>query len=248
MKKIFLPLLCIAFASSFSYGKSPRVDSLAVYILQKSNINLLNLQSCIYTAEVSYDVWGEEVGMIKHSYTDKIYMKFPNKLFLNSLGDKGHRSILYNGKNLSYYSFVNNSYAETSAPATVLETMDTINKTFGIEFPGADFFYPSFEEDILNTGSNLTYLGITRIGDKDCFHIAGKNENTSFQFWIANDELFLPVKMCITYLSEKDQPQYEAIYDNWEINPVCVDSMFEFTPPPGATKVKLSPTVVSKNK
>ncbi len=240
MKRFLFSVLCLSLLGSFAYGKNPRIDSLALYLLTESNIRLQNIQSCRFTAEISYDVWGDDVGLIKHSSLDKIYMKFPDKMYINAIGDKGHKALWYNGNILSYYSFINNQYAQTSAPNSILETIDTLSKALGIEFPAADFFYPTFVSDILNTGCNLIYLGIAKVGERDCFHIAGKSETASFQFWIANDETLLPVKMAIVYTSEKHQPQYEAVFNNWELEGNYPDAMFDFNPPPTADKIKFA--------
>ncbi len=238
MKRNVFALLLFFLSISFTYAKSPRIDSVAVYLLSESSNRLLSVQSCQFNANIVYDVWADDLGMVAHSSWEKVYMKFTDKMFISTIGDKGHRNLWYNGKNLNYYSFLNHQYATTPAPKTILQTMDTISKSIGIEFPAADFFYPSFVEDILTTGSNLIYLGITKVGSQDCFHIAGKSETASFQFWIANDESLLPVKMSIIYTSEKNQPRYEAIYSNWELNHDYSDAMFEFAVPPTATKVK----------
>lgn len=149
--------------------------------------------------------------------------------------------IYYTTANLNYYSFDNNTYAVTAAPKSVIETIDEASKKFGIEFPAADFFYESFLEDLKSEKGNLIYLGKTIIDDKECYHIAGTDKNKSFQFWIGNDDYFLPIKMVIVYTNDNDKPQYEAVYKDWIINPDFSDYMFEFSPPPKATKVKLLP-------
>ena len=51
--------------------------------------------------------------------------------------------------------------------------IDTVNKMYGIDFPAADFFYPSFVDDLLAESKTLMYLGMTKVDGKDCYHIAG---------------------------------------------------------------------------
>jgi len=94
---------------------------------------------------------------------------------------------------------------------------------------------------LLSEQGNLVFLGKTIVDGRECFHIAGSDKTKSFQFWIGSDDLFLPVKLVIIYTTDKDKPQYEAIYKDWTINTDYPDSMFEFTTPPKATKVKLAP-------
>lgn len=227
-------------------SQTQRIDSAAVFILNKTTESLQYIKSCSFKAILTYDISNESLGLIKHSVNEKVSIKFPDKLKITSSGDKGNRSLWYNGKKLSYYSLDNNTYADTPAPKSVIETIDEASKKFGIEFPAADFFYESFLEDLRSEQGNLIYLGKTIIDDKECYHIAGTDKNKSFQFWIGNDDYFLPLKMVIVYTTDKDKPQYEAVYKDWIINSDFTDYMFEFTPPPNASKVKILPREIKK--
>lgn len=222
-------------------AQTQRIDSAAVFILSRTTESIQNIKSCSFKAVMTYDIFNESLGLIKHSINEKVSIKFPDKMKVTSSGDKGNRSLWYNGKTLNYYSFDNNTYASTAAPKSVIETIDETSKKYGIEFPAADFFYESFLEDLKSEQGTLMYLGKTIVDDRECFHIAGKDKTKSFQFWIANDDYFLPVKMVIVYSSDKDKPQYEAVYKDWIINSDFPDAMFEFTPPPKASKIKLLP-------
>lgn len=222
-----------------TYGQTQRIDSTAVYLLKRSNQSLQDIKSCSFITATTYDVPNENLGLVKHSVTDKVSIKFPDKMKVTSTGDKGNRALLYSEKKLTYYSFDNNTYAATVAPGSVIETIDEVSNKFGIEFPAADFFYPSFLDDIQAGGGSLIFLGKTIVDGRECFHIAGSDKTKSYQFWIGNDDLFLPVKMVIIYTTDKDKPQYEAIYKDWVVNADLPDSMFDFITPPKATKVKL---------
>lgn len=228
------------------YGQSQRVDSTAVYLLQRTAETFQDIKSCSFIAVTTYDVPNENLGLIKHAVSDRVSIKFPDRIKVSSTGDRGNRSLFYNGKTLNYYSSDTNSYANTKAPGSVIETIDEASKKFGIEFPGADFFYPTFLQDLIMDKGNLIFLGKTIADGRECFHIAGSDKTKSFQFWIGSDDLFLPVKMVIVYSSDNDKPQYEAIYKDWRINEDYPDSMFEFLAPPKAAKVKIVPREASK--
>ncbi|MBF4506409.1 DUF2092 domain-containing protein [Flavobacterium sp. JLP] len=246
MSKKFLFLIGLLIITITAKGQTQRIDSTAVFILNRTTESLQYIKSCSFKSTLTYDVFNESLGLIKHSVNEKVSIKFPDKMKIISSGDKGNRSLWYNGKTLSYYSFDNNTYADTPAPKSVIETIDETSKKFGIEFPAADFFYESFLDDLRSEQGNLIYLGKTIIDDKECYHIAGTDKNKSFQFWISNDDFFLPLKMVIIYTSDKDKPQYEAVYKDWIINPDFPDYMFEFIAPPKASKVKILPREIKK--
>lgn len=227
-------------------GQTQRIDSTAVFLLHKTSETLQDITSCSFTAVTTYDVFNEHLGLIKHALNEKVTMKFPDKMKVVSSGDKGNKGLWYNGKTLNYYSFDNNTYANTAAPGSIIETIDQTSKKFGIEFPGADFFYPDFLQDLFAEQGNLIFLGKTIVDGRECFHIAGSDKTKSFQFWIGNDDLFLPVKLVIIYTNDKEKPQYEAIYKDWIVNTDYPNTMFEFLTPPKATKVKLAPRETTK--
>lgn len=241
MTKKFLFLMGFVIITITAKSQTQRIDSTAVYLLNRTSETLQDIKSCSFTAVTTYDVPNESLGLVKHAITDKVAIKFPDRMKVTSTGDKGNRGLWYSGKKLNYYSLDNNTYGFVTAPASVIETIDEVSKKFGIEFPAADFFYPTFLQDLTSEQGNLMFLGRTIVDGRECFHIAGSDKTKSFQFWIANDDLFLPVKMVIVYTSDKDKPQYEALYKDWTINSDYPDSMFEFATPPKATKVKLVP-------
>jgi hypothetical protein len=228
-----------------SMAQAPKIDTVAVSILDRMSAMIGDLSSCSVLVHSNYDIGSKDLGLVKHSDEQQLFMQGPDKLLVRSDGDKGSREFYYDGQTLSYYSLAKNHYGQTPAPPTTVEMIDTIHKRYGIEFPVADFFYPGFVDDILAESKNLAFLGLTKVDGKECFHIAGTASDKTFQFWIANDAYYLPVKMVIVYTGKDMSPQYEAVLSNWQINPSLPESLFEFTPPPGAKKIKLMP---SKNK
>ena len=243
MKKIFFgsSFITLLLVNSGLQAQVSRIDTIAVLILQRMSATLTDLHTCSFTVNTSYDLESDELGLVTHSGEERVYMHKPDKLMVAADGDNGRRAFWYNGKTLSYYAYDKNLYAQIAAPPTILQTVDAVNKTYGVEFPAADFFYPSFVDDILDTAFNLVYLGMTDIEGKPCFHIAGTTADMSFQFWIHNDEFFLPAKLGIVYTDKEGTPQYRSIYSDWKLNPELPMSMFEFNAPPKAGKLKLLP-------
>jgi len=99
---------------------------------------------------------------------------------------------------------------------------------------------------VLPFGRPLVYLGLTKVDNKDCYHIAGTTADKTFQFWIADDAFTLPLKMVIVYTDKEMHPQYEATLSDWQINPSLPDALFTFAVPHRARKVKLMPLTVKK--
>jgi hypothetical protein len=223
-----------------------RIDTVAVAILDKMSAVIGELGSASVTIKSNYDVTSKELGLIKHSDEEHLFLHGPNKLLVKSDGDRGSRDLYYDGKTLSYYSMDRNQYGQIEAPASLVDMIDSVSRRYGIEFPAADFLYPTFVDDILAESKELVYLGMTTIDGKECYHIAGMGADKSFQFWISNDAFTLPVKMVIIYTSKPMNPQYEAVLSEWQVNPTLPDAMFDFSIPHKAQKVKLMPLTAKK--
>ena len=241
MYKKFLFVLFTGILTVHLQAQTRRIDTVAVSILDKMSAVIGDLSSCSVTIRSSYDVSSRELGLVKHSDEQELFLRGSGKMLLRSEGDKGSRYFLFNGKNLSYYSLDRNQYSQIETPASLIEMIDTVNKLYGIEFPIADFFYPSFVDDILAESKNLMYLGLTQIDGKECFHIAGTAADKTFQFWVSNDAWYLPMKIVIVYTNKEMNPQYEAVLSNWQVNPNLPDAIFQFTPPVRSKQVRMVP-------
>jgi hypothetical protein len=239
-KKLSL-IIFICVVVTQANAQSHKIDTVAVSILDKMSTVIGELSSCSVTIKANYDVNSKELGLVKHSDDQQLYLHGPNKLLVRSDGDKGTRYFSYNGKTLTHYSLDKNQYSQVQAPASIMDMIDSVNKIYGIDFPVADFFYPTFVDDILAESKNLTFLGITKVNDKDCFHIAGTAKDKTFQFWISDDAFYLPLKVVIIYTGKENNPQYEAVLSNWQVNPDLPDALFEFNAPPKAKKIKMIP-------
>jgi hypothetical protein len=198
-----------------------------------------DLSSCSYTLHSSNDQIDVELGLVKHFTTHQVYMVGPDKMLVDSHGNKGHQGFWYNGKQLAYYSYSENNFAVMDAPSNIISTIDSVNKSYGVEFPAADFFYPSFTDDLIENNDEIIFVGKSTVNDKDCFHIIAKNSVMSVQVWISDDALFLPMKMVIVDYDISPNAQYEATFSNWQINTEYPNAMFEFTPPLNANQLKL---------
>lgn len=223
-----------------------RIDTVAVAILDRMSKVIGELSSASVTIKANYDITSKDLGLIKHSDVEQLFLHGPDKLLVMTDGDRGSHDFYFDGNKLSYYSHDKNQYGQIDASMNIVEMIDTVNKLYGIEFPAADFLYPTFVDDILNDSKELVYLGLTKVDGKDCYHIAGKAQDKTFQFWVCDDAFSLPMKMVIVYTNREMNPQYEATLTDWKVNPNLPDALFDFSIPHKATRVKLVPMSAKK--
>jgi hypothetical protein len=112
---------------------------------------------------------------------------------------------------------------------------------YGIDFPAADFFYPTFVDDLLDFFPDVQFMGKVKINGVPAYHILATNDQLTLQIWLADDGITMPLKYVMTYRSLKDCPQYEATFSQWQLNPDLPEAIFQFIPPPGARQVAVAP-------
>ncbi len=242
MKNLLVGLIILA-ASAGTTAQSFQKDTSAIIILDRMSDLIGDLKSCSFTLNTSEDIIDVGLGLVKHFGVQQVYMVGPDKMMIHSNGKKGHRGLWYNGDSLVYYSFTENNFAIIETPPTILEMINQVNTDYGIEFPAADFFYSTFTDDLIERMDDIILAGRVVVEGTNCYHIIAKNEEMGAQFWISDDEWFLPVKMVIVYYDESPNAQYEATFSDWKVNPDLPNAMFNFSPPPKARKIR----ILSKN-
>ena len=238
MKKL---LVCLLFLGLFTTARSQEksYDTLAIVILDHMSAILGDLHSCRFSLAAESDLADPGLGVVTNHETSDISFDGPDKMQMHIMGDKGHRGYWYNGKTLTWFSFTENNYVVIGVPGSTVAMIDSVNDTYGIDFPAADFFYPTFTDDLIDQCDYIAYQGKTRLNDRNCFQIVATSKDFTAQFWISDEVMFLPIKMVITYKGKAAIQRYEASFSNWQINPDLPSAMFEFALPPGANQVAI---------
>jgi hypothetical protein len=240
VRRMLLGFLLLALTMGAG-AQGPGNDPAALQILDHMSAVIGELRSCSFTLNVSRDTNDPDLGLVTQSGVNEVYMLGPNKMLVNSRSDGDHRGYWYDGKTVTYYSYDENNYAAVTAPATILQTIDAISRDYGVDFPAADFFYPTFTDDLIDNSDRIVFLGKKYLEGKDCFHILATGKTMGVQLWIADDSLNLPVKVSIVYYDQKNAPRYEATFSNWQINPELPAAIFDFVPPQTAARITLVP-------
>jgi hypothetical protein len=236
---VFGLVACLISLSGNAQVKNP--DVIAVGILDRMSDVVGELSSVGFTLKTRVDEQNQDLGLVTNFAINQVYFNGPSQMLIRTDGTKGKQGYWYNGQQLAYYSFNENNYVIIETPETTIEMIAEVNDRYGVDFPAADFFNPTFTDDILQNFDEVSFAGLQKIEGKDCFYIIVRRKDMSVQLWLANDAYMLPVKMIIMYLSSSEPKQYEASFSDWEINPFLPDVMFNFQPPPMAREILIKP-------
>jgi len=234
-------LLTFVFILTFvvAFPQNPSYDTLAIVILDHMSAIIGDINACHFKLNTETDMADPELGTMTSHEASDVWFSGPDKMLMESLGDKGHRAYWYNGKSLTWYSFTENNFIVIPAPSQTMAMIDSVNDTYGIDFPASDFFYPTFTDDLISHSDIITYQGKATVDGQSCFQIVARNKDVTVQLWISDKVMFLPVKMVMTYHEKSPYHRYEATFSDWQLNPGLPDAMFEFAIPAGAHEISI---------
>lgn len=240
MKKM---LACLFFLLIFlpGFSQEKHYDTTAIVILDHMSAIIGDMNSCSFTQKIESDIQDPDLGWMTKHDVHNVWLSGPDKLLVESFGDKGHRGLWYNGQTLTWYSFKENNYVVIDVPGRTVDMIDSVYEVYGIEFPAADFFNPTLSDDLIELADNINFRGRTMVDGRSCFLIVAENKEMVVQLWISDEVEFLPVKMVIQYSQRPNEKRYEATFEDWQINPNLPSALFEFAVPPDARQISILP-------
>src|SRR5512133_1102776 len=133
MKKLLLCLFFLGLVIS-SRSQEKSYDTMAIVVLDHMSAIIGDLGSCRFTLDVESDVSDPILGTVTKHNVSNVWLSGPDKLLIESRGDKGHRGFWYNGQTLTWYSFSENNYVVIPVPNRTIAMIDSVNDTYGIDF------------------------------------------------------------------------------------------------------------------
>jgi hypothetical protein len=163
----------------------------------------------------------------------------PNRIYVEAKGDVANRKVWYDGKQLAVYSPAEKVYGITDAPDSIDDTLDFVSEKFGMSVPLADLLYSNIYESVMPGLKSGQYLGISKVGNVDCHHLAFEGKSADLQVWIQRDGTPVVRKIVIANNQAASHPRYTATVTTWNLIPKHFPDQFTFTPPKGAEKIEM---------
>lgn len=197
-----------------------------------------NLNSFSYTLDVEKSELQQDSTWVSEFFEYDVYIEGPNKLYVYSESNEFLKGYWFDGSRLTYYSYSENAYDTISVKGNVIEAIDFVHENFGIDFPAADFLYPSLTDDIMTNYDNGYFVREEEIADNRCSLIEISNANQFISVWV-EVESNLPIRFEI--YSDGNKKRYAANFSNWRQDPRLSKRIFNFSPPSDAEKIDLKP-------
>jgi len=237
-KQITLFVLSILPYAMMAQNEEKEIDLDAVILFDQMGEAIGELSSVSYHLSTIKEVLNAD-KTIDTAYNEcDVKMVGPNKMSVKQHSKDKHSAYYYNGEVITYYSFKENNYITVDAPNNIIDMIDFMSEKFSMKFPAADFFYPTFTDDILENFDAITYVGLDLLGGEECNLVKIENENLSVKIWISAEAHTLPKQFEITYKKE-DNTKFKGTFSDWQLNPELHSDIFQFTPPVSARLISV---------
>jgi hypothetical protein len=151
--------------------------------------------------------------------------------------DGTRRRVWYKKGNLAIYEDGENVFGTLTTPDNIDDTLDYVEEKGFVRVPVSDLLYSDLSYLETRADSGIL-VGESRVEGVVCNHLAFRNEVVDWQLWIEKGSKPLFRKFLITYNEQPGQPQFAAVLDRWNFSPKLPDSLFLFSPPEGAEKIR----------
>ena len=247
---LFLGLLAMSLASPGAHAQAPApagappaataVDPASVQALKDMGAYLQTLKRFAVSTEVTGERVLADGQKLQHTATANLEVVRPNKLRAVMKSSRSDRELVYDGKTVTLYTPAQKYYSTVEFSGSLGDLINRLEERYGVQIPLSDLFVwgtPAAQldkfESALNAGQDI-------VSGEICDHYAFRQAAIDWQIWIATGAKPLPRKIVITNRGDEARPE-SATKISWSLKPAFTDSVFNFTPPKGSTKIEVLP-------
>jgi len=189
-----------------------------------------------------YDAVQASGQKIEFGEVRKVTVSRPNRLRIEVEQSNGNKHLaLFDGRDITVSSMPQNVYAQISRPGDIDGAIRYFINDLNMRLPLAVLLVSRLPDELGRRVQSLDYVERTTILGTPSHHLAGRTETVDFQVWVAEGDQPLPQRVVLTYKDAEGQPQFRALFSDWNLSPTVTDSMFAFTPLEEAKKIAFLP-------
>jgi hypothetical protein len=166
----------------------------------------------------------------------------PNRLQISVSSASRNLQFFFNGQTVSLYTPQQNYYGSWQAPATIDAMLDRAIARYGVSFPATDLIRQNPYSVMMKNVKSGTYVGHALIRGAYCHHLSFRQQDLDWEIWIEDSKTPYPRRLAIHDRAVEGTPTVAITLSGWNDAPDMTDEHFTFTPPPGATKIKVAQT------
>jgi hypothetical protein len=215
-------------------------ESRPLQVLREMSSYLDKLAAFQIDSVETHDDLQESGERVQLSNERRLFITKPNMVRAYTQGDGVDRQFWYDGKQVTIYSKLLNTYATVPAPNTLPEMVMSMTGDYGLPFPLADVLYADLFYALSSDLITADYVGRHKVGAVECDHLAFSQETIDWQIWVEKSGTPVPRKIQITYKLEPGAPVYTMEVANWSQITEKPDA-YRFVIPKDAIEIEMEP-------
>jgi hypothetical protein len=216
---------------------APAVAPEADRLLKAVGAYIGSAEAFTVSAEVIFDHVLPSGQKLQFAAAEEIVLQRPGRLYVEWNGDLGARQFWYDGKSVTLYDPATPFYASAPAPPEIDAMLAQLAPKLDFAPPLADFLYRDPYKMLREKIQYGFDLGQNDVNGKTCRTLAFVEQDIDWQMWIENGPRPTPCKLAITYKNRPAQPQFTAVFKDWDFAPRIAEAVFTPELPPGTEKI-----------
>ena len=232
--------------SSAANAAAPVVTDQADRLLRQMGEYVGSAEQFTFHADVTFDHVLPSGQKLQYSASEDVALQRSGRLYIEWSGDLGDRQFWYDGKSVTLYNPATPFYATDAAPPDIDAMLDKVLSQLGFAPPLADFLY---SDPYRAVGGNLQYgfdLGMTDVNGRSCHALAFVEKDIDWQIWIDGGPQLIPCKLVISYKTQPAQPQFTAMFTDWDFAPRIAAPVFTQELPAGLQQIPFETVSAAK--
>lgn len=224
---------------------APVVAAEADLLLKQMGAYVGTAQQFTFHADITFDHVLPSGQKLQYSASEDVVLQRPGGLYVEWSGDLGERQFWYDGKSVTLYDPATPFYGSEAAPPDIDAMLRKVVTELGFSPPLADFLYRDPYQAVRGNVQFGVYLGTNDVDGRRCHTLAFVEKNIDWQIWIDTGPQLTPCKLVITYKTQPAQPQFSAVFTDWNFSTRIAEPVFTPQLPSGTQEIPFAPVVAS---
>ena len=210
----------------------------AAAILKSMADYLAALTSFSCTTSNNYETVQPNGQKVEFGETRQIEVARPDRLRIEEVRSDGESDLtLFDGQQITMVSAEFNAYAQASQPPLLEDALVYFVRDLRMRAPLALLLSTHVDTELPMIAEDLVYVERTTVRGQAAHHVAGRSESVDFEFWVADDDQPLPLRVAITYKNAPGQPKFWAEFSSWKTKARFSKKTFKLALPEDAQKI-----------
>jgi hypothetical protein len=237
---------CMHFAAAqTTSGTPPDATSQANQLLKHMSGYIGSANEFTFRADIGFEHVLPSGQKLQFLAVEEVALQRPGHLYVQWTGDLGDRQFWYNGKAVTLYDPATPFYASEQAPADIDAMLDKVDGELGFSPPLADLLYSNPVGAVQGNTQFGLDLGESEVNGQTCRSLAFTGKYIDWQIWINSGPQLTPCKLVITYKAQPGQPQFSAVFTDWNFSPRIAEAIFIPQLPSAAEQIPFKSVLAS---